>query len=79
MFHQITILSLNIPTVECIYAAKLHWISSPRFAFLNPSAGERAVLVKTGRGDSMIIAGKWFGFLQGKEGAIGIILFKLSI
>lgn len=54
-------------------------ISSPGIAFLNPSAGERAVLVKTGRGDSMIIAGKWFGFRQGKEGAIGIILFKLSI
>lgn len=46
-------------------------ISRPGIAFLNPSAGERAILVKTGHCDSMIVAGKWFGFLRRKEGKNG--------
>lgn len=33
---------------------------------LNPSAGERAILIKTGHGDSMILVGKWTGFVWGK-------------
>lgn len=33
---------------------------------LNPSAGERAILIKTGQGDSMILVGKWTEFVWGK-------------
>lgn len=33
---------------------------------LNPSAGERAILIKTGLGDSMILVGKWTEFVWGK-------------
>lgn len=33
---------------------------------LNPSAGERAILIKTGHGDSMILVGKWTEFVWGK-------------
>lgn len=32
---------------------------------LNPSAGERAILIKTGHGDSMILVGKWTEFVWG--------------
>lgn len=33
---------------------------------LNPSAGERAILIKTGHGDSMILVGKWTEFVWGR-------------
>lgn len=38
---------------------------------LNPGAGERAVLIKTGEGDSMILIGKWTGFVRGVAGTRG--------
>lgn len=40
---------------------------------LNPGAGERAVLIKTGEGDSMILIGKWTGFVRGVAGTRGIL------
>ena len=36
---------------------------------LKPGAGERAVLVKTEEGDSMILIGKWTGFVRGIPGS----------
>lgn len=40
---------------------------------LNPSEKERAILIKTGEGDSMILVGKWTGFVRGVPGIKGII------
>lgn len=40
---------------------------------LNPSEKERAILIKTGEGDSMILVGKWTGFVRGVPGIKGNI------
>lgn len=39
--------------------------------FLNPDAGERAVVIKTGDGDYMILIGTWTGFARGIAGRRG--------
>ncbi|XP_062592625.1 uncharacterized protein LOC134254077 [Saccostrea cucullata] len=43
----------------------------PENIWLEPSSGERAIVIKTEEGDSLILVGKWVEFLRGRRGVPG--------
>jgi hypothetical protein len=44
---------------------------------LNPGAGERAIVIKTEEGDSLILVGRWSGFVRGKAGKRGTVIYLI--
>ena len=63
MWSPLIRLSIDLSALVCI--VKVYMKPS-----LNPGAGERAVLIKTEEGDSLILIGKWTGVLRGVPASI---------
>ena len=43
--------------------------------YLNPVAGERAVVIKNNEGDWAFVVGRWKGYKKGKAGVSGKMLY----